>query len=165
MKRHRHRHRHASCAQQHPKQIKAYLGIPTKGIAPDIGSRRWRDVGDRIVCGKIVSRRMSRSGLSVESIHLLILLKNPKNASTRLSMNGKAPKILPTPPFVLRFSKDERRVFQQNHLFKPNPNLSNLVLEAVRVARFDLSRFEIDITRPSRIRSAPEIGGTGQSVF
>jgi hypothetical protein len=44
-----------------------------------------------------------------------ILLKNPKNASTRLSMNGKSPKILTTPPFVLRFSKDERRVFQQNH--------------------------------------------------
>jgi hypothetical protein len=30
-------------------------------------------------------------------------------------MNGKSPKILTTPPFVLRFSKDERRVFQQNH--------------------------------------------------
>jgi hypothetical protein len=43
-----------------------------------------------------------------------ILLKNLKNASTRLSMNGKSPKILTTPPFVLRFSKDERRVFQQN---------------------------------------------------
>jgi hypothetical protein len=47
----------------------------------------------------------------------LILLKNPKNASTRLSMNGKSPKILTTPPFVLRFSKDERRVFQQNQEF------------------------------------------------
>jgi hypothetical protein len=42
---------------------------------------------------------------------IMILLKNPKNASTRLSMNGKSPKILTTPPFVLRFSKDERRVF------------------------------------------------------
>jgi hypothetical protein len=31
-----------------------------------------------------------------------------------LSMNGKAPKISTTPPFVLRLSKEERRVFQQN---------------------------------------------------
>jgi hypothetical protein len=45
----------------------------------------------------------------------MILLKNPKNASTRLSMNGKSPKILTTPPFALRLSKDERKVFQQNH--------------------------------------------------
>jgi len=44
---------------------------------------------------------------------ILILLKNPKNASTRLSMNGKSPTISTAPPFVLRFSKDERRVFQQ----------------------------------------------------
>ena len=42
------------------------------------------------------------------------LLKNPMNASTKLSMNGKSPMILEAPPFVLRFSKDERRVFQQN---------------------------------------------------
>jgi hypothetical protein len=114
--------------------------------------------GSRIACGTVAPRRRSRCGLSVESIHLLILLKNPKNASTRLSMNGKSPKILTTPPFVLRFSKDERKVFQQNHLFKPNPTLSNLFLEPGRVARFDLSRFEIDITRPSRIRSGPKIG-------
>ena len=45
----------------------------------------------------------------------MILLKNPKNASTRLSMNGKSPMISTTPPFVLRLSKDEQRVFQQNH--------------------------------------------------
>ena len=44
----------------------------------------------------------------------LILLKNPMNASTRLSMNGKSPMISTAPPFVLRFSKDERKVFQQN---------------------------------------------------
>ena len=56
-----------------------------------------------------------------------ILLKNPKNASTRLSTNGKSPMISTAPPFVLRLwfdrlttlsrvegSKDERRVFQQN---------------------------------------------------
>ena len=51
-----------------------------------------------------------------------ILLKNPMNASTRLSMNGKSPIISTAPPFVpssssgraLRLSKDERRVFQQN---------------------------------------------------
>jgi len=44
----------------------------------------------------------------------MILLKNPTNASTRLSMNGKSPMISTAPPFVLRFSKDERWVFQQN---------------------------------------------------
>jgi hypothetical protein len=44
----------------------------------------------------------------------LILLKNPKNASTRLSMNGNSTTISTAPPFVLRFSKDERKVFQQN---------------------------------------------------
>jgi hypothetical protein len=44
----------------------------------------------------------------------MILLKNPKNASTRLSMNGKSPMISAAPPFVLRLSKDERRIFQQN---------------------------------------------------
>jgi len=38
------------------------------------------------------------------------------NASTRLSMNGKSPMISTGPPFVLRFSKDERRAFQQNQL-------------------------------------------------
>jgi hypothetical protein len=31
-----------------------------------------------------------------------ILLKNPKNASTRLSMNGKITTISTAPPFVLR---------------------------------------------------------------
>jgi hypothetical protein len=36
------------------------------------------------------------------------------NASTKLSMNGKSPMISEAPPFVLRFSKDERKVFQQN---------------------------------------------------
>jgi hypothetical protein len=45
----------------------------------------------------------------------MILLKNPMNASTRLSMNGKSPMISHAPPFVLRLSKDERKVFQQNH--------------------------------------------------
>ena len=45
-----------------------------------------------------------------------ILLKNPMNASTRLSMNGKSPMISTAPPFVLRLSKDERRVFQQNRM-------------------------------------------------
>jgi len=44
------------------------------------------------------------------------MLKNPLNASTKLSMNGKPPMISTAPPFVLRLSKDERRVFQQNHV-------------------------------------------------
>ena len=42
-----------------------------------------------------------------------ILLKNCKNASTRLSTNGKSPMILTTAPFVLRLSKDERRFFSR----------------------------------------------------
>jgi hypothetical protein len=48
-----------------------------------------------------------------------ILLKNPKNAPTVLSMNGNSPTISAPPPFVLRFSKDERRVFQQNQMKCP----------------------------------------------
>jgi hypothetical protein len=44
----------------------------------------------------------------------MILLKNPMNASTRLSMNEKSPMISHASPFVLRLSKDERKVFQQN---------------------------------------------------
>ncbi len=58
-----------------------------------------------------VKRRILGSGVRPLC---LILLKNPTNASTRLSMNGKSPMISTAPPFVLRFSKDERRVFQQN---------------------------------------------------
>jgi hypothetical protein len=45
---------------------------------------------------------------------LVILLKNPMNASTGLSMNGNSSTISSAPPLVLRLSKDERRVFQQN---------------------------------------------------
>jgi hypothetical protein len=41
-------------------------------------------------------------GIATQKEQDKILLKNPKNASTRLSMNGKSPKILTTPPFVLR---------------------------------------------------------------
>jgi hypothetical protein len=52
-----------------------------------------------------------RIGVWPESV---ILLKNPMNASTTLSMNGKFPMISHAPPFVLRLSKDERKVFQQN---------------------------------------------------
>jgi len=51
----------------------------------------------------------------------MILLKNLRNASTRLSMNGKSPMISTATPFVLRLSKDERGG-QQNRkivLFKP----------------------------------------------
>jgi hypothetical protein len=56
----------------------------------------------------------------------MILLKNPMNASTKLSMNGKSPMISEVPPFVpssssgraLRLSKDERRVFQQNQFIE-----------------------------------------------
>lgn len=44
----------------------------------------------------------------------MIVLKSFSNASTRLSMNGKSSFVATAPPFVLRVSKDERRVFQQN---------------------------------------------------
>ena len=53
----------------------------------------------------------------------LILLKNPMNASTRLSTNGKSPMISHAPPFVLRLSKDERKVFQQNRPPQLDPYL------------------------------------------
>jgi hypothetical protein len=43
----------------------------------------------------------------------MILLKNPENASTRLSMNGISTTISTATPFVLRFSKDERKVFSR----------------------------------------------------
>jgi len=46
--------------------------------------------------------------------------EKPYECFDGLSMNGKSPTISEAPPFVLRFSKDERRVFQQNH------NLINL---------------------------------------
>ena len=54
-------------------------------------------------------------GLAAFSYFKKIPLKNPRNASTKLSMNGKSPTISIAPPFVLRLSKDERRVFQENH--------------------------------------------------
>jgi hypothetical protein len=57
-----------------------------------------------------------------------ILLKNPMNASTRLSMNGKSPMISTAPPFVLRLSKDERRVFQQNQIIAPDPESKSINL-------------------------------------
>ena len=47
--------------------------------------------------------------------NMILLLQNSKNASTRLSMNGKAHTFSISLPFVLRFSKDERKVFRQNH--------------------------------------------------
>jgi hypothetical protein len=53
---------------------------------------------------------------------IVILLKNPMNASTMLSINRKFPMISTAPPFVLRLSKDERWVFQQNLIVRSNPN-------------------------------------------
>ena len=44
--------------------------------------------------------------------------EKPRNASTMLSMNGKYPPISTTPPFVLRPSKGERRIFQQNRTMR-----------------------------------------------
>ena len=61
----------------------------------------------------------------------MILLKNPMNASTGLSMNGKSPIISTAPPFVLRFSKDERWVFQQqlNQYFASERSWTRLLQE------------------------------------
>ena len=56
----------------------------------------------------------------------MIPLKNPMNASTRLSMNGNSPMISTAPPFVLRLSKDERRVFQQNQISRLTPVMSSV---------------------------------------
>ena len=39
-------------------------------------------------------------------------------------MNGISPIISTAPPFVLRLSKDERRVFQQNRLLLADPDHS-----------------------------------------
>ena|SRR3990172_205461 len=77
----------------------------------------------------------------------MILLKNPMNASTRLSMNGKSPIISHAPlclcsgrqAFVpssssgraLRLSKDERKVFQQR------TSIDSLAVQA-RVVQLDL---------------------------
>ena len=63
-----------------------------------------------------VKKRREKKGGNRKIVMIVILLKNPMNASTRLSMNGKSPIISTAPPFVLRLSKDERRVFQQNRL-------------------------------------------------
>ena len=51
-------------------------------------------------------------------VQSMTLLKNPKNASTRLSMNGKSSSDFNSPPFVLRFSKDEKSVFQKKQIIK-----------------------------------------------
>jgi len=44
-------------------------------------------------------------------------------------MNGKSPMISHAPPFVLRLSKDERRVFQQNQIVGPEPGALDGVTE------------------------------------
>jgi hypothetical protein len=59
----------------------------------------------------------------------VILLRDPMNASTQLSMNGKSPTTAISSPLVpsinsglaLRLSKDERRAFQQNPSMNPVP--------------------------------------------
>jgi hypothetical protein len=43
----------------------------------------------------------------------MIRLKNLKECFDWLSMNGASAMISTTPPFVLRFSKDERKVFRR----------------------------------------------------
>jgi hypothetical protein len=62
----------------------------------------------------------------------MILLKNPRNASTGLSMNGKSPTISTAPPFVLRLSKDERRVFQQNRTIRDERAMVRTKLKRIK---------------------------------
>jgi len=68
---------------------------------------------------------------------MAILLKNPMNASTRLSMNVKSPMISIAPPFVLRFSKDERGFFSRidgQLLYRSNAKrIACLILSKVSV--------------------------------
>ena len=56
--------------------------------------------------------------------------ENPAERFDKLSMNGKSQMIMTAPPFVLRLSKDERRVFQQNPMLKADPRLPNRMLNA-----------------------------------
>jgi hypothetical protein len=42
----------------------------------------------------------------------------------KLSMNGKSPMISTAPPFVLRLSKDERKVFSKNQTMRSGLGLS-----------------------------------------
>src|SRR5215510_16330076 len=77
---------------------------------------------------------------------MILQLQNPKNASTRLSMNGKTHMHSTFSPFVasidsgqaLRFSRDERKVFPRNRsLFR---------FAAPRDFRFCCSRIVVLIT-------------------
>ena len=73
----------------------------------------------------------------------MILLKNPKNASTKLSTNGKFLVISTAPPFVLRLSKDERRVFQQNRKSDMIPDPFSKSFKTFALQRFEqLELFE-----------------------
>ena len=109
------------CALTKPRRQLAYLARAWCGMkAIEIARKLNRDAsmvsrlcGDYETAPTLREKRNLLRCLPNNS--QLILLKNPKNASTGLSMNGKSPIISTAPPFVLRFSKDERRVFQQNH--------------------------------------------------
>ena len=57
---------------------------------------------------------------------IVILLKNPLNASTGLSTNGKSPMIGHASPFILRHSKDERGVSAES-IVMPDPLLADVL--------------------------------------
>jgi hypothetical protein len=69
-------------------------------------------------CGEIRLEKFG-SNLFIDSA------EKPRNASTRLSMNGKSPTISTAPPFVLRPSKDERRFFSRIFIQDIHPTLIN----------------------------------------
>ena len=104
---------------------------------------------------------------------IVILLKNPMNASTRLSMNGNFRMISTAAPFVLRLSKDERKVFQQNLILmsdpqnKSQPNLQDPIKNPARfpwheVKKVDHYYLSVDaLTQPMRVKEPPSSYGEG----
>jgi hypothetical protein len=68
-------------------------------------------MGSRGPLGQVL--RICRAAIH-GSDHVMDSAEKPMTASTGLSMNGKSAIISIALPFVLRLSKDERWVFQQN---------------------------------------------------
>ena len=68
---------------------------------------------------------------------VMILLKNLLECFDRLSMNGKTPSISTIAPFVLRLSKDERWVFQQNRLLCLTPQNPKILPSDKETPRYE----------------------------
>ena len=83
-------------------------------------------------------------------------------------MNGKSPMISEAPPFVLRLSKDERRVFQQNRsldltdfLYVGHPN--NLLADSIadERARVGVRGFRAGVVSRMALGNACDSKGAG----